>query len=303
MTYPDTITLARGAHEDRSDGLCLLEAVAWFAGESHSDHPACVSPVVAAYGRHLNDVLPDESRRLLIPFIPAMSHTAGDGLDKARGYLALDWLIRVYTPAWLDLAGLSAEAGQLRGLHRINDLITVRNAGPVVRMAADKATAAGTAARTAAWDAAGIAARTAAGPAAWDAAGIAARAAAEDAAGTAAWDAAEDAAETAAGPAAWDAAGTAAWDAAEDAAGTAAWNAAWDAAEDAAETAAWPAARDAAEDAARDAAWDAARNAARTAARNAARTAARNKLALTVTQLQDSAILLLSTMIHPEMTA
>ena len=267
MTYPDTITLARGAHEDRSDGLCLLEAVAWFAGESHSDHPACVSPVVAAYGRHLNDVLPDESRRLLIPFIPAMSHTAGDGLDKARGYLALDWLIRVYTPAWLDLAGLSAEAGQLRGLHRINDLITVRNAGPVVRMAADKATAAGTAARNAAWDAAGTAARTAAGPAAWDAAG------------------------------------TAAWDAAEDAAGTAAWNAAWDAAEDAAETAAWPAARDAAEDAARDAAWDAARNAARTAARNAARTAARNKPALTVTQLQDSAILLLSTMIHPEMTA
>ena len=275
MTYPDTITLARGAHEDRSDGLCLLEAVAWFAGESHSDHPACVSPVVAAYGRHLNDVLPDESRRLLIPFIPAMSHTAGDGLDKARGYLALDWLIRVYTPAWLDLAGLSAEAGQLRGLHRINDLITVRNAGPVVRMAADKATAAGTAARTAAWDAAGIAARTAAGPAAWDAAGTAARAAAEDAAGTAAWDAA--------------------WPAAEDAAETAAGTAAWDAAEDAAETAAWPAARDAAEDAARDAAWD--------AARNAARTAARNKLALTVTQLQDSAILLLSTMIHPEMTA
>ena len=279
MTYPDTITLARGAHEDRSDGLCLLEAVAWFAGESHSDHPACVSPVVAAYGRHLNDVLPDESRRLLIPFIPAMSHTAGDGLDKARGYLALDWLIRVYTPAWLDLAGLSAEAGQLRGLHRINDLITVRNAGPVVRMAADKATAAGTAARNAAWDAAGTAARTAAGPAAWDAAGTAARAAAEDAAGTAAWDAAwpaaEDAAETAAGPAAWDAA--------EDAARAAAWDAAWDAAETAARTAA--------------------RNAARNAARTAAKTAARNKLALTVTQLQDSAILLLSTMIHPEMTA
>jgi len=279
MTYPDTITLARGAHEDRSDGLCLLEAVAWFAGESHSDHPACVSPVLAAYGRHLNDVLPDESRRLLIPFIPAMSHTAGDGLDKARGYLALDWLIRVYTPAWLDLAGLSAEAGQLRGLHRINDLITVRNAGPVVRMAADKATAAGTAARNAAWDAAGTAARTAAGPAAWDAAGTAARAAAEDAAGTAAWDAAwpaaEDAAETAAG--------TAAWDAAEDAARAAAWDAAWDAAETAARTAA--------------------RNAARNAARTAAKTAARNKLALTVTQLQDSAILLLSTMIHPEMTA
>jgi hypothetical protein len=239
MTYPDTITLARGAHKDRSNGLCLLEAVAWFAGESHSDHPACVSPVLAAYGRHLNDVLPDESRRLLIPFIPAMSRTADDGLDEARGYLALDWLIRVYTPAWLDLAGLSAEAGQLRGLHRINDLITAWNAGSVVRMAADKANAAG------------------------------------DAAGDAAWAAAADAA------------GIAAWDAAGAAAGDAAWHAAGDAAGDAAWAAAWAAAAAAAGGAAGDAAGD----------------AVRNKLALTVTQLQDSAILLLSTMIHPEMTA
>ena len=199
MTYPDTITLAKGAHKDRSDGLCLLEAVAWFAGEPHSDHPACVSPVLAAYGRSLNDALGDDSRRLLIPFISVLSRTAGDGLDEARGYLALDWIIRVYTPAWLDVAGLTREARALRDLRCISDMAAVQDARPVVLSA---------------WDAARAAA--------WDAAGDAARAAAWAAAGDAAWDAAGDAAWAAAGDAAWAAAGTAARPAAWAAAGTAA---------------------------------------------------------------------------------
>jgi len=200
MTYPDTITLAKGAHKDRSDGLCLLEAVAWFAGEPHSDHPACVSPVLAAYGRSLNDALGDDSRRLLIPFISVLSRTAGDGLDEARGYLALDWIIRVYTPAWLDVAGLTREARALRDLRCISDMAAVQDARPVVLSAWDAAWAA---ARDAAW----AAAWAAAGDAAWDAAWAAAGAAAGDAAGDAAWAAAWAAARDVAGDAAWAAAG------------------------------------------------------------------------------------------------
>jgi hypothetical protein len=272
MTYPDTITLACGAHEDRSNGLCLLEAVAWFAGESHSDHPACVSPVLAAYGRGLNDVLGDDSRRLLIPFIPAMSRTAGDGLDEARGYLALDWIIRVNTPVWLDVAGLAREAWALRDLRCISDMAAARDARSAVLSAR---AAARDAARDAVWDAAG----DAAGDAVWDAAGAAAR----DAARTAAWDAARDTAG----------------DAARAAAGAAAWGAAGDAAR----AAAWDAAGDAAGDAARDAAGAAARDAARAAARDAAGAAARARLAPTVSQLQDSAIMLLSAMICLEAAA
>ena len=227
MTYPGTITLTRGAHETRADGVCLLEAAAWFAGKSHTDHPACVSPVLAAYGRSLNDALPDDSRQLLVPFVPLMPGTAGDGLDEARGYLALDWLIRVHTPAWLDLAGLADEARALRDLSRITDLAAAQAARPVVLTARNKATAA--------------------------------RDATKDAARAAAWDAA------------WAAAGDAAW----AAAGAAAKAAAWDAA-----------AGEAAGDAARAAAWD----------------AARDVLAPTVTQLQESAIVLFSAMIHPETT-
>ena len=152
MTYPGTITLTRGAHETRAAGVCLLEAAAWFAGKSHTDHPACVSPVLAAYGRSLNDALPDDSRQLLVPFVPLMPGTAGDGLDEARGYLALDWLIRVHAPAWLDLAGLADEARALRDLSRITDLAAAQAARPVVLTARNKATAARAATKDAAWD-------------------------------------------------------------------------------------------------------------------------------------------------------
>lgn len=44
-------TLAVGGHSSPHDDLCLLEATAFVAGVPHSDHPACVSPSIAALGR------------------------------------------------------------------------------------------------------------------------------------------------------------------------------------------------------------------------------------------------------------
>ncbi|MFC3504840.1 hypothetical protein ACFOOK_28265 [Micromonospora krabiensis] len=205
-----SIVLDRGAHDDREDGLCVMEAVAYFAGEEHTDAPKCVSPVLTTFGQRLNDVLPHDKRQQLVPLIPQLPGTRGDGLDEQRGYLALDWLVRTYTPAWLDLAGLTAEAQALRDLRRIVDLAAAEAAGPVVKAGAAKARAAWDAAWDAAGDAARDAARDAAGAAAWAAAGAAAWAAAWDAAGDAAWDAAGAAARDAAG----DAARAAAWDAA-----------------------------------------------------------------------------------------
>lgn len=165
-----TIRLDAGGHNTRDEGLCLLEAVAWVAGEPHTDQPACVSPVLGAFGRRLNDVLPDDKRQQLTPLIQRLPGTAGDGLDEARGYMALDWLIRTYTPAWLDLAGLSEEAASLRELRRIVDLSAARSARGAVVSARESASAAGAAAGDAAWAAAGDAARAAAGAAAGDAA-------------------------------------------------------------------------------------------------------------------------------------
>ena len=196
----DELTLASGSHRDATPGQwCLMEATAYLAGEPWSDHPACVSPVLGAYGRGLNDAWDDVQRQKLVPFIPRLLGTADDGQDEARSYLALDWLLRTYTPAWLDLAGHMAEAAALREHRRIVDMAAVRSIEPAAQ-----------AAQAAAWSAAWSAAESAAGSAAESAAESAARSAARSAAGPAAWRAAR----SAAGPAAWRAAWSAAWSAA-----------------------------------------------------------------------------------------
>ena len=201
-----SLTLANGGHDSDEDQWCVMEAAAYIADEPHSDHPACVSGVLTDFAINLNDRWKTEKRQLLKPFIPRLIGTRDDGLDETRGYLALDWLIRTYTPAWLDLAGLTEPAAELRALRRIVDVAAAESAGPVVREAQIKAAAAGAAARAAAGDAARAAA--------WDAARAAAWAAAGDAAWAAAWAAAWDAARAAARDAAWAAARAAARDAA-----------------------------------------------------------------------------------------
>ena len=214
----DQLHLDKGAHRDPADGLCLLEAVAYVAGEVHTDAPRCVSPVLAEFGRTLNDWLDDVRRQELKLLIARLPGTAGDGLDEARGYMALDWLIRTYTPTWLELAGLSAEAAQLRALRRIVDQASAQAAGPIVRAVTRSAAGAvGDAARDAVCQAARDAAWQAAGDAAWHAAR------------DAAWTAARTTALAAAGDAAWHAARAASRVVARDAAGAAARGAAMDA--------------------------------------------------------------------------
>jgi len=138
----DTLTLLKGAHDDAEAGMCLLEAVSYVAGEPFSDNPKCTSPVLGAFGRALNDVLPDDKRQALRDYIPSMIGTAGDGLDEARSYLALDWLIRTHMPAFLALNETTREhATAARALAPIVDMPTAERAGVVVRAARDAAEA------------------------------------------------------------------------------------------------------------------------------------------------------------------
>lgn len=177
------VALDSGPHSSFDDGHCAMEVVAWLAGLGHTDAPSCASPVLREFTISLNDNWNTVQRQKLIPFLPRMVGTNDDGQDEARSYLALDWLIRTYTPVWLDLAGLTKEAQELRGLRRIVDLVAAQQAGPVVRVARDFTDAARDAARDAAGVAAWAAAGDAARDAAWAAAWAAARAAAWDAAG------------------------------------------------------------------------------------------------------------------------
>jgi hypothetical protein len=220
----EALHLDEGSHANPEDGMCVMEAVAYVAGEPFSDHPECASPILGSFLRSWNDGLPDADRQMLKPYIPRLIGTnTGPAAEQTRAWMLTDWLARECAPGFLRLAGLADQATLLEGLAPILSTESATVAGPALKSAQKDANAAWAAAWDPAWDAARDAARAAA----WDAARDAARAAAR----AAAWDAARDAARAAAWDAAWDAARDAAWDAAR----AAAWDAAWDAARDAAE--------------------------------------------------------------------
>jgi hypothetical protein len=195
----DTLHLDANSHQPGSDAMCVMEAVAMLAGENWTDHPQCASPVLGAFLRNWNDSLPDDERQQLKQYIPRLVGSKGtDAQEEQRAWLATDWLVRVHTPAWLRLAGLTDQADRLAAMQPLNADTCPSILPALMKAVRSDAAAAGAAARAAAWDAAWDAAR--------DAAGAAAGAAARDAAWDATWDAAGDAAGAAAGAAAWDAA-------------------------------------------------------------------------------------------------
>jgi hypothetical protein len=130
--------LARGPHATPEDGRCAMEWVSHLAGEPHSDQPACVSPVLRAVCVALNDGLEKGARQRLRPYLARTIGTVDDGFDDARSWMALDWLIREYTPAWLRLADVSDEAERLASLAALQDVRTLAAAlGPLTRARRD----------------------------------------------------------------------------------------------------------------------------------------------------------------------
>jgi len=209
-----TITFAHGAHEPTSGEMCVMEAAAYIAGEPWSDHPQCVSPVIATFCRNWNDELSEPPRsELLRPLLPLVIGTrTTDADEETRAWLATDWLVRVQAPAWMDLTpSLREHAAALRGLAPLTSE-EIYVASISVLSAADSA--ARSAADSAAYSAADSAARSAARLAAYSAARSAARSAADSAARSAARLAADSAARSAADSAAYSAADSAALSAA-----------------------------------------------------------------------------------------
>ena len=176
----EAIRLDRGSHDNPDEGHCVMEVVAMLAGEPFTDHPSCASPVVSAFLRNWNDALDDDTRQTLKQHIPRLVNSKGTpAQEERRSWMALDWLVRVQTPAWLRLAGLTEQAEILTGLGEATPETCPSIKAPLQAIRTDAC---------AAWDAA----RAAAGDAAWDAA----RAAAWDAARATAWDALRPTTET-----------------------------------------------------------------------------------------------------------
>jgi hypothetical protein len=169
------IVLRFSSHPSRATGVCAMEAVAWLAGEPHSDHPSCACPVIGSFMRSWNDALPDDDTRtrLLRPLLPLILNTRNIAVELERSYLALDWLVRVNLPEWLDLRDdLKAHAIALRGLAPLTDEASYRASIETLQTATFAASAAakmaGVATEEAATFAASAAARAkAASAAAW----------------------------------------------------------------------------------------------------------------------------------------
>ena len=213
----DEIELKAGSHADRDKGVCAMEAVAWLAGEPHSDAPQCACPVLTRFVQKLNDKWTDDERQLLKPYLPKLIGTRyGNSLK--RVHILAHAALTVFAPFALDLAKLPKEAGKLRALKFGEWEINNKVAADAAAAAYSAYSAAAHAAYSAYSDAAHAAAYSAA---AAHAAAAAADAAAAHAAYSAYSDAAHAAAYSAAAAHAADAAADAAYSAAAYSAKTA----------------------------------------------------------------------------------
>jgi hypothetical protein len=80
----DRVELVEGIGDPAAGTMCVMSLVARLAGEGHTDHPHCASPVIRAFAVPVNDAMPLEVRRRLKPFAPRILGT-DDGLDRERG--------------------------------------------------------------------------------------------------------------------------------------------------------------------------------------------------------------------------
>jgi hypothetical protein len=87
----DVIVLSRGEHSP-GDNMCFMEAASVAAGEEWSDHPTCVSKVIGAFGRRINDAMDEENRQSLKPYVlKVLGTVASVGVEVKRAKLAADW--------------------------------------------------------------------------------------------------------------------------------------------------------------------------------------------------------------------
>jgi hypothetical protein len=78
---PVQVQLGRGRHATPGGRGCLMELASVLAGETWSDHPATVHPVVAAVARVVNDWVSEQDRARLQQLVPAMIGTATDDIE------------------------------------------------------------------------------------------------------------------------------------------------------------------------------------------------------------------------------
>ena len=87
------VKLTAGKHASARDGACVMELSSMLAGESFSDRPAAVSPIVAAFLRAYNDSVDDDSRQELYGYAAkAVGTVSSEAVERRRAQRCLDAL-------------------------------------------------------------------------------------------------------------------------------------------------------------------------------------------------------------------
>ncbi len=143
---PEAITLAHGSHRTRDGGMCAMEAVAWLAGEPHSDAPACTARPLQRFVIITNDWMGDDERVALKPLLLRLIGTSGSRENDHRAALIFaDGAVHEVAPLALDARGKPELAERLRAIAPIVDGTSARAAHDetrAVRADADAAAAA-----------------------------------------------------------------------------------------------------------------------------------------------------------------
>lgn len=130
----DKLMLLSGSHVNPEFGMCVMEAVAYVAGEPHSDRPKCASSVIGAFLRRWDDVLDDANRQRLKPFIlPLVNSKASAEIERKRAWLATDWIVRIGLPACLRLSRMEKQAKSLEMLAPLDGVNSRDAAWPTIQ--------------------------------------------------------------------------------------------------------------------------------------------------------------------------
>jgi hypothetical protein len=159
-----SLELKNGAHDDPAKGLCVMEAVAYFRNQDHTDAPPCVCETIRDFMMSWNDGMrSDQEREILKPYILKVPGTKGSPeLALARSFMVADWYARVFVPAWLRCANVAIEqADALSSLLECTDAESLHKTDDHLSAAES---AAKSAAKSAAWSAAWSAAKDALEP-------------------------------------------------------------------------------------------------------------------------------------------
>ena len=95
-----TFQFGKGSHTRREDGMCVMEAVAYLAGEPHSDSPGCASPEITKLAIWVNDAAGDALRNELLRDLPwrIVGTKAAPEIEQQRAFMAADWAVRFVCP-------------------------------------------------------------------------------------------------------------------------------------------------------------------------------------------------------------